>query len=252
MTEETIYYAIGDVHGMAKSLRDLYALILADHERRGGTASIIHLGDYVDRGPDSRGVIALAMGMEKMAESSDQLSVHSLLGNHEQMMLDAWDVGHGTAEEHWLMNGGSDTLKSYTRNRDADRRDTDRRTPGDKAWRDAVDPAHIDWLRSLPTMLVDETRKLVFVHAGIDPNTFPDCKDDIRIWTRSPRFFDPDRWPDRAELEGIRVIHGHTPTTDLAPDVGERRINIDTGAVYGGKLTCVILAPGEKADFLTV
>lgn len=247
MTEETIYYAIGDVHGMARSLESLHALILADHERRGGKAAVIHLGDYVDRGADSRGVIELVMKLEKKAESQKSLSVHSLLGNHEQMMLDAWDGGHGTAEEHWLMNGGADTLKSYTRGRDGEHRG-----PNNKAWRDAVDPVHIDWLRDLPTMLVDETRKLVFVHAGIDPNTYPDCKDEIRIWTRSPRFFDPDRWPDRPELEGIRVIHGHTPTTDFAPDVGERRINVDTGAVYGGKLTCVVLAPGVKAEFLAV
>ncbi|KAF0183776.1 MAG: serine/threonine protein phosphatase [Hyphomonadaceae bacterium] len=247
MTAETIYYAIGDVHGMAKSLEALHALVLADHERRGGKAAVIHLGDYVDRGPDSRGVIDLVMKLEKKAEGSRTLSVHSLLGNHEQMMLDAWDGGPGTAEEHWLMNGGSDALKSYTRGRDVDKR-----AQNSKEWRAAVDPAHIDWLRELPTMLVDETRKLVFVHAGIDPNTYPDCKDEIRIWTRSPRFFDPDRWPDRPELDGIRVIHGHTPTTDLAPDVGERRINVDTGAVYGGALTCVVLAPGEKADFLAV
>jgi len=242
MTGETIYYAIGDVHGMAKSLASLHALILADHERRGGKASVIHLGDYVDRGPDSRGVIELAMGFEKKAETSKTFAVYSLLGNHEQMMLDAFDASSATAEDHWLMNGGADTLKSYTRGRDIDAR----------SWRDAVDPAHIAWLRDLPTMLVDETRQLVFVHAGIDPITYPDCKDEIRIWTRSPRFFNPDRWPDRPELDGIRVIHGHTPTSDLAPDVGPRRINVDTGAVYGGALTCVVLAPGEKAEFLTV
>jgi serine/threonine protein phosphatase 1 len=247
MTDETIYYAIGDVHGMAKSLEALHAIILADHERRGGKASIIHLGDYVDRGADSRGVVELVMRLERKAETSQTFSVHSLLGNHEQMMLDAWDAGHGTAEEHWLMNGGGDTLKSYTRGSDRDKR-----AQNNTEWRDAVDPEHIAWMRELPTMLVDETRKLVFVHAGIDPITYPHCKDEIRIWTRSPRFFDPDRWPDRAELEGLRVIHGHTPTADFAPDLGERRINIDTGAVYGGKLTSVVLAPGEKAEFLTV
>lgn len=250
MTAETTYYAIGDVHGMAKSLESLHAIILADHERRGGKAAVIHLGDYVDRGADSRGVIDLVLRLEQKAGALSSLTVHALLGNHEQMMLDAFDAEHGTAEEHWLMNGGADTVKSYTRGQGE--KAQGEKAQGGKQWRGAVDPAHIDWLRDLPTMLVDETRKLVFVHAGIDPMTYPECKDEIRIWTRSPRFFDPDRWPDRPELDGIRVIHGHTPTADFAPDVGERRINIDTGAVYGGKLTCVVLAPGEKAAFLTV
>ena len=237
-----IYFAIGDIHGEARKLAALHGMILERIASERRAAKIIHLGDYVDRGSDSRGVIELAMGLEKKAEKMKNLSVHALLGNHEQMMLDAFDANGSTAEEHWFGNGGSDTVKSYTRGRDADKR----------TWREAIDPAHIEWLRALPTMLVDETRKLVFVHAGIDPITYPECKDEIRIWTRSPRFFDPDRWPDRAELEDIRVIHGHTPTSDLAPDIGPRRINVDTGAVYGGALTCVVLAPGEQAQFLVV
>jgi serine/threonine protein phosphatase 1 len=241
MTAETIYYAIGDVHGMAKNLEALYAQIRADHDRRGGRAVIIHLGDYVDRGPDSKGVIELAMGLENKAAGSESLGVYSLLGNHEQMMLDAFYDAHSTAAEHWFANGGAETVRSYARGKDADQEN----------WRKVIDTAHLDWLGNLPTLLVDETRKLVFVHAGIDPAAYPHCKDDIRIWTRSPKFFDPARWPDRPELDGIRVIHGHTPTTDFAPDVGERRINVDTGAVYGGALTCVVLAPGEKAAFLT-
>ncbi len=234
---ETTYYAIGDVHGMAKSLVALHALIREDHKRIGGKATVIHLGDYVDRGPDSRQVIELAMGLEKQAEKTKNLAVFSLLGNHEQMMLDAFDDVDGTADEHWKMNGGAEALKSYAR--------VTNTTPMDD-WRTTIDAAHADWLRALPTLLVDEKRKLVFVHAGIDPLTYPDCKDEIRIWTRSPRFFNADRWPDRPELEGLRVIHGHTPTPDFAPYADHRRVNVDTGCVYGGPLTCVVLAPGEQ------
>ncbi|MDX2235131.1 MAG: metallophosphoesterase family protein [Hyphomonadaceae bacterium] len=240
MAADTIYYAIGDVHGMAKNLLALHALIRADHARLGGKAAIIHLGDYVDRGPDSRQVIDRVMALEAEAENSRDLSVFSLLGNHEQMMLDAYDAVNGTAEQHWMMNGGADAVKSYVRVNSSRTED----------WRGAIDPEHAEWLRSLPTMLVDESRKLVFVHAGIDPVTYPECKDEIRIWTRSPRFFEVDRWPDRPELDGLRVIHGHTPTPDFAPYVDHRRINVDTGAVYGGPLTCVVLEPRGPARFL--
>ena len=239
---DTTYYAIGDVHGMAKNLVTLHALIHADHKTVGGKATVIHLGDYVDRGPDSRQVIELAMALERQAEKTKNLSVFSLLGNHEQMMLDAYDSANATAEEHWLMNGGADSVKSYARANGAD----------PENWQRTVDASHADWLRTLPTLLVDEARKLVFVHAGIDPLTYPDCKDEIRIWTRSPRFFDPDKWPDRPELEGIRVIHGHTPTPDFAPYSDHRRVNVDTGCVYGGPLTCAVLAPDKPVRYLQV
>lgn len=239
---DTTYYAIGDVHGMAKNLATLHAMIHADHKAVGGKATVIHLGDYVDRGPDSRQVVELAMTLERQAEKSKNLSVHSLLGNHEQMLLDAYNGVHDTAEDHWLMNGGSDALKSYAR--------TGAGRPED--WRTSIDPHHAEWLATLPTMLVDEARKLVFVHAGIDPLTYPECKDEIRIWTRSPRFFNPDKWPDRPELEGLRVIHGHTPTPDFAPYSDHRRVNVDTGCVYGGPLTCAVLEVNKPVRFLQV
>jgi serine/threonine protein phosphatase 1 len=117
-------------------------------------------------------------------------------------------------------------------------------------WRDSVDASHVHWMRALPTLLHDEPRRLVFVHAGIDPTTFPNCDAGVRLWTRSDKFFDPGRWPKRRELEGLLVVHGHTPTHDFAPHVNPRRINIDTGACFGGPLTCVVLAPGEAPRFL--
>jgi serine/threonine protein phosphatase 1 len=99
-------------------------------------------------------------------------------------------------------------------------------------------------------MLRDEQRKLVFVHGGIDPKMFPNCSDEIRMWTRSEKFFRSARWPDRHELKNILVVHGHTPTDDFEPDLQPRRINIDTGACFGGPLTSVVLAPGEPPRFL--
>ena len=70
------------------------------------------------------------------------------------------------------------------------------------------------------------------------------------MWTRSEKFFKSERWPDRAELKDIIVVHGHTPTRDFEPDQQRRRINVDTGACYGGPLTSVVLAPDQTPRFL--
>jgi serine/threonine protein phosphatase 1 len=99
-------------------------------------------------------------------------------------------------------------------------------------------------------MIRDQARGLVFVHGGIDPNTFPECSDEVRMWTRSTKFFRSEHWPEREELHDLLVIHGHTPTDDFEPDVQRRRINVDTGACFGGALTAAVLAPGEAPRFL--
>lgn len=230
------YYAIGDVHGEAERLAQLHAFILQDViDSEIDDPEIVHLGDYVDRGPDSRGVIAQIMLLEGLAPCP----VRALLGNHEEMMLHAYDQYHGGSESHWAQNGGAQTVASY-----ADFK------PDAEDWRDQIDPVHIAWLRTLPTLIRDEERKIAFVHAGIDPKAFPNCKDEIRVWTRSRKFFESERWPERPELDGWMVVHGHTPQIDGEPEVEARRINVDTGAVFGGPLTCVVLAPEAPPRFL--
>jgi serine/threonine protein phosphatase 1 len=92
---------------------------------------------------------------------------------------------------------------------------------------------------------------LAFVHAGIDPAKYPHCPDQLRLWTRSQAFFDSRNWPARPELAGLLVVHGHTPTEDFAAEVQKQRINIDTGACFGGPLTSVVLAPQEAPRFLS-
>jgi len=235
MTERT-YYAIGDVHGEAERLASLHEFIFDDALCLGVRPFIAHLGDLVDRGPDSRGVIARIMALE----ASEAADVVTVMGNHEDLMLNALDQPDTTELYHWKVNGGDATIESYERVNGVC-----------EDWRDAIDRAHIAWLRALPNLWRDEARKLAFVHAGIDPKMFPDCKEEIRLWTRSPRFFDPESWPARPELDGLLVVHGHTPTDDFTPDVHKQRINVDTGACYGGPLTCVVLAPGEAPRFLS-
>lgn len=111
---------------------------------------------------------------------------------------------------------------------------------------------HLDWVRDLPTFYWDRQEKLVFVHAGIDPSHFPNDGEDRHLWTRSRRFFDTSKWGYALPVD-TTVIHGHTPTRSGHPDITRdlRRINIDTGACYGGNLTSVILAPGESPRFIT-
>lgn len=234
MSDDYILYAIGDVHGEADKLARLHDVILNDATRAGVRPRIAHLGDYVDRGPDSRAVIARVMALAESAEAP------ALLGNHEAMMLAAYDKAKLSSEEHWSVNGGEETIASYTRANGAHAN-----------WRDAIDHEHIDWMRTLPTIWRDEARRIALVHGGIDPQTFPNCDDYVRLWTRSTKFFDTKAWPPREELSGLLVVHGHTPTDDFEPYVSARRINVDTGACYGGPLTCLVLAPdGEPVRFL--
>lgn len=230
------YYAIGDVHGEADKLDELLRRIRADAVARKAPHRIVFLGDLIDRGPDSRRVVERAM---HFAATENAIV---LRGNHEELMLHAYDKRESVGIYWWAENGGDETIASYmTANGVCD------------DFRDAVDTSHIAWLRGLPVIARDEPRGLVFVHAGIDPWRFPNCSDEVKLWTRSQTFYRSRDWPDREELKDITfVVHGHTPTPDFEPEWQPRRINVDTGACFGGPLTCVVLAPDEAPRFLSV
>ena len=233
-----IYFAIGDVHGEAEKLRQLHGAILDRIAFEGRAAKIVHLGDYVDRGPDSRGVIDQVMALEARFESDPAVEVVSLMGNHEQMMLDAYDVSEATEAGMWWSQGGAETADSYADG-----------SGNGQTWRETVPKEHISWMRRLPGMLHDKERRLVFVHAGIEPAQFPEEEQSTYLWTRSDRFFMQWQWPDRKELKGLMVVHGHTPKS-FDPEIYPHRINVDTGAVFGGPLTAVMLKDGARPEFL--
>ena len=229
----TVYYAIGDVHGEKAKLDELLRQIRGDAARHGQAYTIVFVGDLIDRGCESRAVVETAMRLN--AEEGAIV----IRGNHEELMLHAYDHNESAGIYWWATNGGDETIASY------------QLVNGPKDdWRQAIDRGHIEWLRTLPTMHRDEARGLVFVHGGIDPKTFPNETDEIRMWTRSEKFFRSARWPDRDELKNILVVHGHTPTEDFEPEVQPRRINVDTGACFGGPLTSAVLAPGAPPRFL--
>jgi serine/threonine protein phosphatase 1 len=232
MTDLT-YYAIGDVHGELAKLDELLRFIRDDAAFGGYTHRIVFLGDLIDRGPDSRGVVARA---KELCESGEAIAIK---GNHEVLMVNAYENRESVGIYWWVENGGDETITSYMMANGAC-----------DDFRDAIDKEHIKWLDALPAMIRDEARGLVFVHGGIDPKTFPECSEEVRLWTRSRKFFRSDLWPDRDELRDLLVVHGHTPTSDFAPENERRRINVDTGACFGGPLTCAVLAPNEAPRFL--
>lgn len=236
----TTYFAIGDVHGEAQKLRQLHDAILDRIAFDMLPACIIHLGDFVDRGPDSRGVIEAVMALEALFAGSDRIRVISLMGNHEQMMLDAYDSGDNSeADGSWWAQGGAETADSYAGGANA----------RGQGWRETVPSAHITWMRRLPLIYRAPDQPLVFVHAGIEPASFPNEPERTYLWTRSDRFFEHDKWPDRAELQDLTVIHGHTPRS-FEPEIFPHRINVDTGACFGGPLTAVMLKAGDPPQFL--
>lgn len=218
-------YAIGDVHGCADRLAAMHRRIADDARvRPAGRTVLVHLGDYVDRGPDSAGVLEALLAPPPVAGAE----MVNLIGNHEVMMLDAADpLAHPGAWEFWLDNGGAETLGSYGA--------TDHPEPFS-----LVPEQHLELLRRCP--LHWSAGDYLFVHAGIRPEVPLDRQDPFDlIWIREPFLsFDGDL--------PLVVVHGHSPTS--TPAVRQNRVGIDTGACFGGALTCLVLE-GHHMGFLS-
>ncbi len=220
-------YAVGDVHGCAERLRHMHALVAEDRARHPvARATLVHLGDYVDRGPDSAGVLAL---LEAGTPPGVEAAV-DLMGNHEAMLLDAVRPGAEDAAEHWIGNGGAATLRSWGMHVG---------TPQGR-WAAGIPPGQDAVLRRLT--LHHQAGSYLFVHAGVNPRRPLSAQSahDL-LWMREPFL----SWT--SPLEAV-VVHGHTP--HRTPEVLAHRIGVDTGAVTGGPLTCVVLE-GDGLRFLT-
>ena len=205
-------YAIGDIHGCLSHLEHLIDLVNPDLDRH----RLIFMGDYIDRGPDSAGVVDFIIDLKKRYNPEN---IICLMGNHERMFLDYLD---GKDEMLFLMNGGVTTTASYW-GEYGDR--LNRRLP----------PEHWEFYQTLK--LYYETDDYIFVHAGLKPGLpLENQQEEDLLWIRK-EFISSDY------DFGRRVIFGHTPMR--SPLVRANKIGIDTGAVYGNKLTCVVL-PDEK------
>jgi serine/threonine protein phosphatase 1 len=213
-------YAIGDIHGRLDLFRRMIAMIERDESVRDtAKTTVILLGDLVDRGPDSAGVIAAAR------DWAARRDVRILAGNHEEMFLDSFD--HDETLRHFLRHGGRETLLSYGL------------TPEDyaamtleeiRAAMPALVPAaDVAFLRSFEDII--RIGDYVFVHAGIRPGVALSAQNPLDMrWIRGE--FIADRTP-----RDFVVVHGHTICED--PEVHPLRVGIDTGAYASGRLTAI-------------
>lgn len=210
--------AIGDIHGCRRSLDALLDKIAPSADDH-----LVFIGDYIDRGPDSKGVI------DRLLELRDEVPCTFLRGNHEAMMIEYLDTG---AFNLWRMNGGVSTLQSYM-----------------GPQRDEIDlpDAHIDFVRE--TKLYHDTDDYFFVHAGLKPDrtieeSLRDPEEETLLWERGHLDAPDVKWEKP-------LVCGHTPRPH--PIDREKLILIDTGCVYHmqpgmGRLTAVYLPDRRFVD----
>jgi serine/threonine protein phosphatase 1 len=224
-------YAIGDIHGCLSELDQLLERIGTEVAGRTVNVKLIFLGDYIDRGVDSAGVLS------RLSASNLPGNEHMfLMGNHEEILL-AILGGNTEHMRSWLRLGGLQTMESYGVSADEV---TAAGADLLNLLRNTIPPAHLHFMRGLRTYAM--VGDYLFVHAGIRPG--------VRIEQQIPS---DTRWIRKRFLEyegshGAIVVHGHT--IRKTPDVRVNRIGIDTGCFRGGPLTAAVLE-GSTLRFLT-
>ena len=223
---KTVTYAIGDIHGRLDLLERLLDRVEADAAERGAAAKVVFTGDYVDRGPDSRGVVARVLAGPRRAQDR----FVPLRGNHDDLFVTAVTRGRVIPDWAWILF--THTVASYG-------------VPvEDRAGGDGALQAHAEALAALPLTHDDGTH--LFVHAGIRPGVPLDRQDPEDLtWIREDFLTFAGPLPRR-------VVHGHTIMGDR-PEVTPNRISIDTGAFRSGILTAAVLdptSPGGEPSFL--
>jgi serine/threonine protein phosphatase 1 len=223
-------FAIGDIHGQLEPLKELLAkcLVSASHQKQ--EPKFLFIGDYIDRGPDSKGVVDYLILLSK---SYDCIF---LRGNHEDMLMNDPELMWG--------NGGVETLKSYGWS-PAFRPINTARELKDLIL-DVIPQEHMLWFGA--TKLHHFDGKRTFVHAGIYRHLggIENQSERVKLWVRNEFLDDPS-------MRGGYVVHGHTPTVfengDKLPIEKPNRVNIDTGAAYGGRLTAAIFLDAQVEVF---
>lgn len=223
-----VIYAVGDVHGRCDLLRRLLARILEDADACELTPKIVFLGDYIDRGENSRDTVDLLIALADRTE----IETVFLMGNHEQMLLGFLrDLALGP---RWLRNGGLQTLMSYGVGNVGSLRVDGEALELRSALIEALGP-HLGFIEGLRVSHRDGN--LFFAHAGADPALPTDEQDLSTLMWGCERFRTTDR------DDGVWVVHGHYVVEEPAAERG--RIAVDTGAYFSDRLTAARIAGGE-------
>lgn len=206
-------YAIGDIHGCYDKLVELIKKVPFEE---GDT--VVFLGDYIDRGPDTKEVLEYLLNFKEYCNADGEMGTRIktifLKGNHEAMLM---DYLCGIFEDMYLMNGGVATFTSYGGSIPYTKKE--------------ITKEHLDFLIGLP--LYYETEDYLFVHAGVNP--YSGLKEQIEydlLWIR-------DSFIAKPHKVGKVVVYGHTPTVSFKPRIQDDKIGLDTAACFGGKLTCM-------------
>jgi serine/threonine protein phosphatase 1 len=211
-------FAVGDIHGCLDKLQRLLTACEAYAGAR--PTRYVFLGDYIDRGPQSRDVVELLI----QRQAARPGTIVCLRGNHEQMAIDAH--ASDRAVPLWLANNGASTLRNYG---------------------GPISSEHLAWLSALPFCHDDGLR--FFVHAGIDLAVpLAEQEPEVMLWMREPFLSECD------EVDcGRFIVHGHTPLPTGTPDLRRRRLNLDTAAVMGGPLSAAVFdaTQAQPLGFLT-
>jgi len=215
MNQNDRIYVMGDIHGCFDKFSTLMDKVKPDLTKE----TMVFLGDYIDRGPASYHVVEHVMKLKK-----NYPNVITLMGNHERVLL---DFLHGVDPILFLQNGGEETLLSYSNQ------------CHDKRGEIFIPSEHLDFFRNLS--LYYETQDYIFTHAGLSPTVLlTEQKEEDLLWIREEFIYSSHDF-------GKLVVFGHTPFLD--PFVGFNKIGIDTGAVFGNVLTCLIL---PEMEFVSV
>lgn len=210
---------IGDIHGCYNELKKLISDLITENVYNHKKDKLIFLGDYIDRGDDSRLVVKFIRSLQE----ENKWDVVALMGNHEDMALEYFA---GDKYSGWTYNGYEHTLKSYEGHDD-----------------ELLDD--LEWMKTLPLYYEDDN--FIYVHAGINKRLPMDKQlKNTLLWTREAFLYDSSEYDKR-------VIFGHTPTYfEPYYSYCGNDICIDTGCVYGGSLTALVIEDGKEKEFYSV